>query len=399
MSPLPILISAGEASGDLHAARLAAALRERRGAQLFGLGGERMREAGVELLAESREVSVVGISEVVSRLPRVWSVYRQLVAEARRRRPPLAILVDFPDFNLRLARQLHALGIRLVYFISPQVWAWRRERVRQIRQFFEHVICIFPFEEDFYRSQGVAATFVGHPLAEDLRPRLTREAFCEKFGLDAGKPIVALLPGSRLSELRHHLAAMLAGCATLGERRAAQFVLPLAPGLDAARVAELVLARGGSEVVQREPGRFAFLCRYARGQACRVEALSGWTWEALAAADAAVVASGTATVEAALLETPMVVVYRLSALTAALARRMVKLPHFAMPNLIAGRAIVPELFQEQFTPEAVAAELERLLGSAEARERMRRDLREVRERLRGPGDAIGRAAELIAALL
>jgi lipid-A-disaccharide synthase len=371
-----ILISAGETSGEMHAARLAAALRARTGAQLFGLGGPHMREAGVELLAESAQVAVVGFSEVFHRLPQIWSAYRKLVEETAQRRPQLAILVDFPDFNLRLARRLHKLGLRCVYFISPQVWAWRRGRVNLMKRIVERVICIFPFEEKFYGDAGVPADYVGHPLVELVRANSSRAEFCAQHSLDPSQKLIALLPGSREREVAYHLPVMLEAAARLREKFSCQFVLALAAGTSACLVSGQVSWEQHVRLVQ------------------------GATYDALAHADTAIVASGTATVECALLGTPMVVVYRLSPASAYLARRLVRVPHFAMPNLIAGRRIVPELFQEQATPQAIAAEVSRLLGSSAARETMKRDLVEVRERLRGPGgDPIARAVDIVAGML
>jgi lipid-A-disaccharide synthase len=378
MTTREILISAGEPSGEMYAARLAAALHERAGAHLFGLGGPRMREAGVELLADASEVAVVGISEVARRLPAVWRVYRQLAAEAARRKPALAILVDFPDFNLRLARRLRAAGIRVVYFISPQIWAWRPNRIHLIRRLVERVICIFPFEEKLYRDAGVPVDYVGHPLAGAVRPRWTREEFFRRYDLEDGKPLVTLLPGSRPGEIAHILPTLLEASARLqAELPGCQFALALAPGLTARAVED-----------------------YARAD-LPVHLVEAATYDALAAADCALVASGTATVEAALLGAPIVVVYRVSPATAFLARRLVRTPHFAMVNLIAGRRVVPELIQEAFTAETVAAEARALLASAAARERMKRDLADVAAKLSGdmPGAAIEHAAGIIAAML
>ena len=371
-----ILISAGEPSGEMYAAQLATALRAHTGAHLFGLGGPQMREAGVELLADSSQVAVVGISEVMRRLPAVWRIYRQLGDEAARRKPDLAILVDFPDFNLRLARRLHAQGVRVVYFISPQVWAWRPSRVHLMKRLVERVLCIFPFEERFYRNAGVPVDFVGHPLVDSVRPRTAREELCAQFGFDPADPLIALLPGSRPSELAHNFPTILDACRKLirlkpGNRN---LLVGVAPGLP-----ESELARYAS------PDLWVYLA-------------VGRTYDALAAADVSIVASGTATVEAALLQAPMVVVYRVSAMTAFIARRLVRTPHFAMVNLIAERRVVPELIQEDFTAEAVARELHRLLTDSVAREQMKRDLAEVRARL-GPGGAIERAAEIIAGML
>jgi len=373
MAAPQILISAGDPSGEMYAALLATELRARTGAHVFGLGGPRMREAGVELLADSSEVAVVGISEVVRRLPRVWRVYRRLADEAARRRPALAILVDFPDFNLRLAHRLHAAGIRCVYFISPQVWAWRPGRVRLIKRLVERVLCIFPFEEPFYRDAGVPVDFVGDPLVDMVKPTMDRAAFCARHKLDAAKPIVALLPGSRVSELRHHLPLLADTCIRILRDAPCQFAIARAPGLpeeEFTGIAEHLSAK----------------------------VVSGATHDALAACDCAIVASGTATVEAALLGTPMVVVYRVSGATAFIARRLVRTPHFAMVNLIAGRRVVPEFIQDEFTPQAVAGVVRHLLDSPANREEMKQGLAEVRARL-GPGGAIARAADILTGMI
>jgi len=369
-----ILISAGEPSGEMYAARLAQALRERTGARAFGLGGVQMRAAGVDLIADCSQVAVVGISEVVRRLPEVWRIYHRLADEAARRNPALAILVDFPDFNLRLARRLHAQGTRIVYFISPQVWAWRPGRVHLIKRLVERVLCIFPFEEEFYRRAGVPVDYVGHPLVDTVRSDMTREAFAAAYGFDAAQPILGLLPGSRPSEIEHHLPTMLEACRILRGEGLAQFALGVAPGIG-----------------ERD------FARFARAD-FPVTIVSHATYDLLAAADASIVSSGTATVEAALLGAPLVVVYRVSGATAFLARRLVRTPFFAMVNLIAGRSVAPELIQEDFTAEAVARETGRLLRDPAARAEMQRALAEARKRL-GAGGAIERAASIIANLL
>lgn len=374
MAAPQILISAGDPSGEMYAAQLATALRERTAAHIFGLGGPRMREAGVELIADSSEVAVVGISEVVRRLPGVWRAYRRLADEAARRRPALAILVDFPDFNLRLAHRLHAAGIRCVYFISPQVWAWRSGRVHLIKRVVERVLCIFPFEEQFYRAASVPVDFIGHPLVDMAKPTMDRAAFCARFGLDAAQPTVALLPGSRASELRHNLPLIAETCVLVArDVPGCQFVLARAPNFSDADF-------GG----------------IAGHLSARM--VAGATYDALAASDCAIVASGTATVEAALLGTPMAVVYRVSGATAFIARRLVRTPHFAMVNLIAGRRVVPEFIQDDFTPQAVATVIRRLLASPANRQEMQQALAQVRARL-GPPGAIPRAASLLAHML
>lgn len=367
----------------MYAARLATALRKRADVHLFGLGGPQMGEAGVELVADCSEVAVLGISEVLHRLPALRRVMRRLVAEAARRKPALAILTDFPGFHLRLARRLRWHRVRNVYFICPQFWAWRPWRVRLVKRRFERALCIFPFEEKFYRDAGVTVNFIGHPLVDELQPATSlaeldekRERFAGKHGLDTRRRILALLPGSRPGEIAHNLPPILEACRLL-ERDSPgrlQFVLAVAPGLKSGQIAEYA----GSDLA--------------------VRLVEGATYDVLAAADLAIVSSGTATVEAALLGAPMVVVYRLSAATAWVARRLVRTLFFAMPNLIAGRRVVPELIQNDFTPERVAKEARRLLDSPEEREKMKRDLGEVRSKL-GPGNAIERAADIIARML
>ncbi len=368
------MISAGEASGDMYAARLAAELQKRLPVHLFGMGGPGMREAGVELIADSKEVAVVGILETWAKVPQLAGILSRVVNETKRRKPALAILTDFPGFHLRVARKLKPSNIPVVYFICPQFWAWRPWRANLVRRRFVRGLCIFPFEEKWYRDRGVAADFIGHPLVGEVRATQTREQFAAAHGLDPARPIVALLPGSRPSELAQHMPVLMAACPAIAQGRNAQFVLAVAPD------------------VQPEE-----LSRFLRPD-MNVTLVSGATYDAVAAADVAIVSSGTATVETALLGTPMVVIYRVSALTAALARRLIRTPMIAMVNLIAGSRVVPELIQSDFTAERVAAEAGRLLDSPEAREQMRKDLAEVRARL-GPPGAIGRAADIIVGML
>ncbi len=374
MPPIPLLLSAGEASGDMYAAGLAKALQERLDVQLFGMGGPRMRDAGVEIITDYSEVAVVGITEVLGRLPSLVRAMDRLVSEADRRKPALAILADFPGFHLRLARKLVPRGIRNVYFICPQFWAWRPWRVRLIRERFVKALCIFPFEEQFFRNAGVPTEFIGHPLVGAVRATQSRAQFCAAQGLDPAREIVAVLPGSRKGELAHHLPVLQAACAIIHEKVPTQFV---------------VAAAHPQNVERLKAGWPAVLS---------VRVVEGETYNALACADAAIVSSGTATVEAALLDAPMVVIYRVSALTAGLAGPLVRTPFFAMVNLIAERKVVPELVQDRFTPEGVAAETLRLLEDPKAREELRCGLAEVRRKL-GPPGAIERAAGHIAALL
>ena len=371
--PPTVLISAGEASGEMYAAQLARALQEKTDARLFGLGGPRMREAGVEVVADSSQVAVVGISEAIGRIPAALRVLKQLEEEAAKRKPKLAILVNFPDFNLRLAKKLKAQNINIAYFIGPQVWAWRAGRVDVIKELVKRILVIFPFEEKLYRQARVPVDFVGHPLVDIVHPTMTRSQFITHYGLQTRPFIVALLPGSRKGEIAHNLPRMLKACRRLAADVAPQFVLAAAPGL--------------SKYIQR----------YMR-EDLPVHIIEGATYDVLAAADCSIVSSGTATVEAALLGAPMVVVYRVSWITALIARRMIQTSFFSMVNLIMNKKVVPELIQESFKPEALEAEVRKLLIYAPAREQMKRDLKEVRARL-GPGGAIERAAAIIARLL
>ncbi|MGB7844671.1 MAG: lipid-A-disaccharide synthase [Candidatus Acidiferrum sp.] len=374
MSPIPLLISAGEASGDMYAARLATALRARMEVQLFGMGGPLMQAAGVEIVMNYEEVAVVGITEILKHLPSLLKAMEMVVAEAEKRKPVLAILTDFPGFHLRLAKKLQPKGIRNVYYICPQFWAWRPWRVNLIRRRFEKALCIFPFEKEFFSKAGISTEFIGHPLVGTVSATKNRKQFCEEHNLAPGRAMVTVLPGSRAGELVHHLPVLQEACAQIDAKIPAQFV---------------VAAAHPSDVAMLKAGWPAGL------KLCVVE---GETYNALASADAAIVSSGTATVEAALLDAPLVVVYRVSPLTATLAKPLVRTPFFAMVNLIAEKLIVPELVQNDFTPEKVAGEVLRLLQDPNARAAMRTGLAEVRKRL-GPPGAVERAAEIIAGLL
>jgi lipid-A-disaccharide synthase len=375
MSATPILLSAGEISGDMYAARLAMALKERADVQLFGMGGPQMRAVGVEIVVDYAEVSVLGITEVLKKLPSLRRAMKRLVDEAQRRCPPLAILTDFPGFHLRLARKLSPLGVRNIYYICPQFWAWRPWRANLVRRRFAQALCIFPFEEKFYRDAGVAVEFIGHPLVGNVKASMSRAKFCAENGLNADKPIVTILPGSRRGEIEYHGAIL--GQALTELRRAipeVQAVVAVAPGVNGTELQTYFSSAQGVSLV------------------------AGATYNALAAADLAIVSSGTATVEAALLGKPMIVIYRLSPLTAKLAKPLVRTKFFSMVNLIAGREVVPELIQDDFTPERVASEAVSLLSaSKESLEKLaviRRGLAEV-TRLLGPSGAVERAADAI----
>lgn len=370
-----ILISSGEASSDMYAARLVTALRERTQARFFGMGGPRMAEAGVELIADYHEVAVVGIAEVLHKIPSVIGVQNRLKREALRRHAALAILVDSPGTHLGVARRMKQIGVKVGYFIGPQVWAWRAGRVRIVKRRVNQMVVIFPFEEKIYRDAGVLVTFVGHPLVDVVKASMTRAEFAALHNLDANKPIVTILPGSRPSEIRQNYGRILEACERLHRtNNEIQFVLAEAPNLTS-----------------------DFFSPYA-SSAVEMKQVRGATYDALAAADCAIVASGTATIEAALLGTPMVVIYRVRPLSAFILRRMIRTPFFSMVNLIAGRRVVTELIQDDFTPEAVESEVRRLLDSPGTTSEMRASLAEVRAKL-GPGGAIERAADIFAQML
>lgn len=384
MSETCLMMVAGERSGDLYGAELALELRRRlTSVGIFGCGGDAMRQVGVETTIDSHQFAMVGITEVVSGLPRAYRAFHTLLAEVDRRRPQLAILIDSPSLNLRLAKRLKLRRIPVVYFISPQVWAWKKWRIRHVRQRVDKMLCIFEFEEAIYRQAGVPVEYVGHPLAEmmERRPRLSRQEFFALVGLDPSVPTVALLPGSREIEVTYNLPLTLEAASCLAARRGAQgvqFVLALAPTLDAERLESRILTEYAGKVT--------------------VRALTHVTYDALEHSDVAVVASGTATVEAALLQCPMVVVYRVAALTAFFARFMIDVPYYSMVNLLAAKPVVKELMQRDFTAESVADEVARLLDDGEARSKMVAELGLIRSHL-DLGGAMRRAASAIVSLL
>ncbi|HET8541391.1 MAG TPA: lipid-A-disaccharide synthase [Anaeromyxobacter sp.] len=372
-----ILIVAGEASADLHAARALQELqRLRPGVHAFGVGGPRLRAAGLEALAPAEDISVMGLAEVLPRIPRILGILRALARAAAERRPRAALLVDLPDFNLRLAAKLKKLGIPVVYYVSPTIWAWRRGRARKIAKVVDRMLCILPFEERLYDGTGVSARFVGHPFAEKPPPREPARYRAE-LGLPASRTTIALVPGSRPSELRRIFPAMLDAAERLRAAHPdAQFVVPVAPTLARADVEPYVTAHGALDV----------------------KLVDGRTEEVVGASDAALVKSGTSTLETAIMLRPMVVVYRLSWLTYLVGRLLVRIAHFALVNILAGRGLVPELLQRDASPERMAAEIERLLGDRAAREAQLQGLREVRASLGEPGAAERVAAEVARAM-
>jgi len=351
--------------------------------EFFGVGGERMRAAGCDTIIDAKDLSVVGITEIVSHLPKIYRLFHKLIAEADKRRPDLAIVIDSPAFNWRVAREMKKRGIPTVYYVAPQFWAWRQGRVRLLRKYIDKALVIFPFEEQFYRERGVDATFVGHPLAELPNPTIARADYAAQFRLDPAKHWITLMPGSRVKEVRMNLPTIIEAAALLGEQY--EFLLPVAPTLERNWLQALI--------GQQETGR--------PNIALVPEALP-----ALWHSRTAIVASGTATVEAAVMSTPFVMVYRVGALTYLVGKPRVKVPHFAMVNLIAGEEVVPELVQNDFTAQNVVARLGEILVDGSRRERMLQGLAEVKASLRIPEKAPGsiqctadRAAEIIMSLL
>ena len=374
MSGPTIFISAGEASGELYGALLVKELSRRlalagQSGRFFGMGGQRMADAGLERVVRSEDMAVMGLTEVVRHLPRVYREFRRLKQSIRERRPGVAVLIDFPDIHFRLARELHYLGIPVIFFVSPQLWAWKKHRIRLVQKYVDRMLVIFPFEEAFYREHAVAAEFVGHPLADLPLPGITREKFAADSGLNPVHTWIGLLPGSRPREICDILPEMLASARILalrsppgkdpGKQLEFEFIVPLASTLNKAQrrmVHSLVEEFGAGLPVQ--------LVEDARAT--------------LLHARASVVASGTATVEAALIGNPFVVVYRVSPITYAIAKRVVTVPHVAMVNLIAGGRVVPELIQNDFRAANIVQQIEPLLPDGVLRQSMMMELKRIR---------------------
>jgi lipid-A-disaccharide synthase len=368
-----VLISAGEASGDLYASGLVDALRRQRpDLEFFGCAGPRMQKAGVRPVVDAHSLAVVGLVEVITHIPRIYGEYRKLLAAARAERPEVAILTDSPDFNLRVARQLKKLGIPVVYLVAPQVWAWRKGRLPLMRRVIDKLLCIFPFEPEFFGQHGIDATYIGHPLTRLVKPSAGRAELRREFGISQGTPLIALLPGSRTGEAARHLPILLEAVERL---RAAsttppQFILAVPPGTLGANFRERI-------------------------SAASIQILEGRTWDVLVCADVALAASGTVTIEACLLGTPMVTFYRVNNLSWWMGKALVRVPFYSMVNLVAGRRIVRELIQDQMTPESLALEALALLQDDGARESMRRDLADVARKLSGSEDPMEVAAALV----
>jgi lipid-A-disaccharide synthase len=372
--PLTIMMSCGEASGELYAAALARELRALSpGVRIVALGGAQLREAGVEILADYHGISVTGLSEALRVVSKSLALIRELGEAADRIKPDVFVPIDFPDFNFRLMAAMAKRKVPVIYYISPQLWAWRAGRMRTMKRLVSKVLVIFPFEERIYREAGVDAEFVGHPLIDLAEPSADRATLRARFAAAPGAPLIALLPGSRANELRAILPDMARAAALIRQRLpAARFVLARAPRLDDALFAPLA----------------EFL------PAVDVPMVEDAADDVLRAADVVITASGTATVQAALHECPMVIVYRVSAVTEMIGRMFVTLDTFGMVNLVAGERVVPELMQERFTPAAVADEVVSLVTDDARRQAMIGKLRDVKAKLGGRGGA-RRAAEVI----
>jgi lipid-A-disaccharide synthase len=391
---LRIMIVAGEASGDKHGAALARSLSEinaDKPAEIFGSGGDEMRAAGVETLIDARDVAVMGVPEIARAIGRFYRAYRTLLSAALSRKPDAVVLIDWPDFNLRFARRLHHYGFKVIYYISPQVWAWRRYRVKAIRRLVDRMLVILPFEREFYQRYGIDAEYVGHPLAGSVSVTATREEFAARHKLDPSGAIIALLPGSRKKEIHYHVPPMVKAAAILSESMAISWEQLLqdtrsgrsSPAVAAAR------ERAGPEVFSAPQYVIPLASTVDLDQVrsligspgCNVTIVERDTYNALGHSCFAIVASGTATIETALLGTPMVIVYKASELNFRLIRPLIHLDTFGMANLIAGKKIIPELIQRDVTGPKIAEQVLSIVGDPARLARMREDLAEVRRLL------------------
>ncbi|HUS05307.1 MAG TPA: lipid-A-disaccharide synthase [Bryobacteraceae bacterium] len=377
--PPKILVSAGEASGDLYASELVTALRESwPDAEFFGCAGPRMRAAGVRAVVDSANLAVVGLVEVLSHVPGIYREFRKLVSAAKRERPALAILTDSPDFHLRLAKKLKRLGIPVIYLIAPQVWAWRQGRVRQMRRNLNKLLCIFPFEKKFFETHGIPVEYLGHPLTRIVRPNTSKDAFFRKHGIDGSRPVITLLPGSRIGEVARHLPPLSLAAALLKQEHGATLILAVPAGFS-------------------DKAGLNFFGERISG--APIQIVEGQTWDAIAHADMVIAASGTVTIEAALLGAPMVTFYRVTPVSWLLGKLLLRVPFYSMVNLVAERRIVPELMQREATGENLAHAAGMLLTNPAARQAMQRDLAEVTAKLQTREDPMQRAAEVVGRIL
>jgi lipid-A-disaccharide synthase len=361
-----IMIVAGEASGDLHGGNLVKAMhRIDQTLQFYGVGGKNLKDAGVDLVADSADMAVVGLTEVFSKLGAIRRVMGALKASIKAARPDLLILIDYPDFNLSLAGKAKKRGVKIFYYISPQVWAWRKGRIGTIKKIIDKMAVILPFEARIYHEAGVDATFVGHPLLDVVRTKYTRQEALKRFGLREEATTVGILPGSRQSEVVSLLPDMLKAAEIIMKKMPdVQFVLPLADTLDIKFV---------SHITEQSP--------------VTVKIISSEIYDVIGCADVVMVASGTATLETALMETPMVIVYKVSALSYYVGKMFIHVDHIGLVNIIAGKTVVPELIQDDASPEKIAYEVLGLLTNKDRMDRIRSDLSKIREALGSPGAA------------
>lgn len=376
-NPRTIMIVAGETSGDLHGSSLVRAMREiDPGLQFRGIGGRRMQEAGVKLMANAADMAVVGLTEVIVKLNQIRKVLNLMKADLKAGKPDLLILIDYPDFNLMLGKAAKACGVRVFYYISPQVWAWRRGRIKKIRVIVDKMAVILPFEEQLYRDEGVDATYVGHPLLDTVKTKYTRQEALQKFGLQEGATTVGLLPGSRDAEIGRLLPVMMNAAEILVKKLPRlQFVLPLA------------------ETLER-----AFVENILQQSSVPVRIIQHDTYDAIHLSDIVIVASGTATLETALLGKPMVIVYKVSPVSYYIGKKIVAVEHIGLANIIAGKTIVPELIQDEANPERIATEVVNILNDPTRMRNIKQELDLIREKLGGPG-AADRAARLACDML
>jgi lipid-A-disaccharide synthase len=368
---------AGEASGDLHGSHLVKEMLSLDPTlQFYGVGGKKMKNEGVELIADSKEMAVVGITEVLLKLKRIYQIYRKLKNSLTSNSPSLVILIDYPDFNLRFAREAKKKNIPIVYYISPQVWAWRKGRIKKIGRLIKKMIVIFPFEKKIYEEAQIDVDFVGHPLLDAIRSQFSREEAFQQFSLSSGVTTIGLLPGSRMNEVKRHLPPMIEAIPLISKQiNPVQFIIPVAPGLDLGEVQNLV----GSK---RE----------------NIRVVENNIYDVMRISDVVIVASGTATIEAAIMGAPMIVVYRVSPLTYLLGKMLIKVKNIGMVNIIAGKTVVPELIQKDVTPEKITSAVVQILENPSKQEEIKKELNSLKEKIGNPGASF-RAAQIIISLL
>jgi lipid-A-disaccharide synthase len=372
-----IMIIAGEASGDLHGASLVReSLSLDPSLEFFGIGGSLMRAEGVETLVDAREMAVVGLVEVIAHFPTIFRAFRKMEKILKQNPPDLLILIDYPDFNLRLARVAKSAGVKVLYYISPQVWAWRVGRVKKIARLVDHMAVVFPFEVPFYEKEGVPVSFVGHPLVDSVHPTMLPEQARDSFGIDPARRTVGLFPGSRKQEIRKHLPILLESALLLHERFPdLQFILPLAPSLERSDLAPYLASSGAKVVV-----------------------VEGKGYDVIQVCDAIISVSGTVTLEIALLGVPLVLMYQVSPLTFLLAKRLIRVDHVGLCNIVADKRVVREMIQHQATPTLIAEEIARILDDSSYAEEIRSGLALVRTRL-GSGGCSARVAGIVQEML